>query len=87
MSLIERKAAGEEIVAEPQVEDGGRVVDLMAALEQSLARAGRATAGSADGAASGDGRDGGGGADEEEVPPAATEKRAATKKPRARKSA
>ena len=41
MSLIERKAAGEEIVAEPQVEDQGKVVDLMAALEQSLARAGR----------------------------------------------
>ncbi len=40
--LISRKAAGEEIVAEPQVEEPGTVVDLMAALEASLARAGAA---------------------------------------------
>jgi DNA end-binding protein Ku len=39
--LIEKKAAGEEIVAEPMVEEPAKVVDLMAALEQSLARAGR----------------------------------------------
>jgi len=72
MSLIERKAAGEEIVAEPQVEDQGKVVDLMAALEQSLARAGHG--------APGDG-------DEEELPPAAKTTRATKKKTRARKSA
>jgi DNA end-binding protein Ku len=60
MSLIERKAAGEEIVAEPLVEDQGKVVDLMAALEQSLARAGRATPGDGDA--------------EEELPPAAKAK-------------
>ena len=41
MSIIERKAAGEEVVAEPMVEEHGKVVDLMAALEASLARAGR----------------------------------------------
>ena len=41
MALIEKKAAGEEIVAEPVVEEQGKVVDLMAALEASLARAGR----------------------------------------------
>ncbi|MBM3672367.1 MAG: Ku protein [Actinobacteria bacterium] len=41
LSLIEAKAAGHEIVAEPMVEDQGKVVDLMAALEASLARAGR----------------------------------------------
>jgi len=35
LDLIERKAAGEEIVAEPTVEDRGKVLDLMAALEQS----------------------------------------------------
>jgi DNA end-binding protein Ku len=40
MGLIEKKAAGEEIVAEPTVEEPGKVVDLMAALEASLARAG-----------------------------------------------
>jgi DNA end-binding protein Ku len=74
MSLIERKAAGEEIVAEPQVEDQGKVVDLMAALEQSLARAGR-------------GAPDGGDAEEEELPPAASAKRATKKKTRARKSA
>jgi DNA end-binding protein Ku len=74
MSLIERKAAGEEIVAEPQVEEQGRVVDLMAALEQSLARAGRGGSGDEDEA-------------DEELPPAATAKRAAKKRTRARKSA
>jgi DNA end-binding protein Ku len=41
LDLIERKAAGEEIVAEPTVEDRGKVLDLMAALEQSLQRAGK----------------------------------------------
>jgi DNA end-binding protein Ku len=41
LELIERKAAGEEIVAEPLVEEPAKVVDLMAALEASLARAGR----------------------------------------------
>ena len=40
LGLIDRKAAGEEIVAEPTVEEPGKVVDLMAALEASLARAG-----------------------------------------------
>jgi DNA end-binding protein Ku len=39
--LIEKKAAGEEIVAEPMTEEPAKVVDLMAALEESLARAGR----------------------------------------------
>jgi DNA end-binding protein Ku len=38
--LIDRKAAGEEIVAEPAAEEPGAVLDLMAALEASLARAG-----------------------------------------------
>jgi len=41
LELIEKKAAGEEIVAEPLVEEPAKVVDLMAALEQSLARAGK----------------------------------------------
>jgi DNA end-binding protein Ku len=41
LALIERKAAGEEIVARPVVEETGKVLDLMAALEASLARAGR----------------------------------------------
>ena len=41
LGLIERKAAGEEIVARPAAEDTGKVLDLMAALEASLARAGR----------------------------------------------
>jgi DNA end-binding protein Ku len=45
--LIEKKAAGEEIVAEPMVEEPAKVVDLMAALEQSLARAGKGQAASA----------------------------------------
>jgi len=55
-NLIDRKAAGEEIVADPVVEDAGKVLDLMAALEESLARAG------GEGSAS---------RDDEELPPAA----------------
>jgi DNA end-binding protein Ku len=39
-SLIEAKAQGQEIVAEPEVEEPAKVVDLMAALEASLERAG-----------------------------------------------
>jgi DNA end-binding protein Ku len=58
LGLIEAKAAGQEIVAEPQVEERGKVVDLMQALEASLARAGR----------------GGEGDDAEELPPAADAK-------------
>jgi DNA end-binding protein Ku len=41
LEIIEKKAAGEEIVAEPLVEEPAKVVDLMAALEASLARAGK----------------------------------------------
>jgi len=41
LALIERKAAGEEIVSEPLVEEPAKVLDLMAALEASLERAGK----------------------------------------------
>jgi DNA end-binding protein Ku len=75
-NLIDRKAAGEEIVANPAVEDAGKVLDLMAALEASLARAG----GDAD---AGDNSAG----DEDELPPAAEDAPAETKKKRTRKSA
>ena len=47
LDLIERKAAGEEIVAEPTVEPPAKVLDLVAALEESLARAGAGTEGKA----------------------------------------
>jgi len=40
MSLIQAKAEGQEIVAEPETEEPTKVVDLMAALEASLERAG-----------------------------------------------
>jgi DNA end-binding protein Ku len=40
LALIERKAAGEEIVAAPETEEPAKVLDLMAALEASLERAG-----------------------------------------------
>ncbi|MBK5287088.1 MAG: Ku protein [Acidimicrobiia bacterium] len=40
LALIDQKAAGEEIVAQPQPEAPAKVLDLMAALEASLARAG-----------------------------------------------
>jgi DNA end-binding protein Ku len=39
LDLIERKAAGEAIVAEPEVEAPAKVLDLVAALEASLAKA------------------------------------------------
>ncbi len=39
LELIERKAEGQEIVVEEPTEEPARVVDLMAALEASLARA------------------------------------------------
>ena len=41
LALIDKKAAGEEIVAQPQTDAPAKVLDLMAALEASLARAGR----------------------------------------------
>ncbi len=74
MTLIDAKAAGKEVVATPMVEEKGKVVDLMAALEASLARAGRASAGAP---ADGD--------DEEELPPAAEQSEKPRK--RSRKSA
>jgi DNA end-binding protein Ku len=40
LELIRAKAAGQEIVAEPEAEEPSKVVDLMAALEASLQRAG-----------------------------------------------
>jgi DNA end-binding protein Ku len=39
LALIEQKAEGAEIVAQPAVEEPAKVVDLMAALEASLAAA------------------------------------------------
>ena len=44
LALIDKKAAGEEIVAQPQPDAPAKVLDLMAALEASLARAGTADA-------------------------------------------
>ncbi len=40
LALIDKKAAGEQIVAQPQPEAPAKVLDLMAALEASLQRAG-----------------------------------------------
>jgi DNA end-binding protein Ku len=53
LGLIQRKAQGETIVTAPAPEEPGRVLDLMAALEASLARAGsrsKARSSPADGA-------------------------------------
>ncbi len=44
MGLIERKAAGEEVIAEPASEEPAKVLDLMAALEASLQRSGNSGA-------------------------------------------
>ncbi len=54
LALIDKKAAGEEIVAQPQPEAPAKVLDLMAALEASLQRAGSDAAGEADGVAGAD---------------------------------
>jgi DNA end-binding protein Ku len=48
MALIERKAAGEEIVASAAPEEPAKVLDLMAALEASLARTGAKRGAAAD---------------------------------------
>jgi DNA end-binding protein Ku len=50
LDLIERKAAGEKIVSQPTSEPPAKVLDLVAALEASLARAndGKATDGNAE---------------------------------------
>ena len=45
LALIDKKAAGEEIVAATTTEEPAKVLDLMAALEASLARAGAKQAG------------------------------------------
>jgi DNA end-binding protein Ku len=47
LSLIDKKAAGEEIVERPAAEEPGKVLDLMAALEASLARSKAAGGGEA----------------------------------------
>ena len=47
LELIDQKAAGQEIVAQPEPEAPAKVLDLMAALEASLKRAGRDDAGAA----------------------------------------
>jgi DNA end-binding protein Ku len=41
LELIDKKAAGQEIVAQPEVEAPAKVLDLMAALQASLAKAGQ----------------------------------------------
>jgi DNA end-binding protein Ku len=51
LALIDKKAAGEEIVAAPSTEEPAKVLDLMAALEASLARAGAKQADDGDGSA------------------------------------
>ena len=59
LALIEQKAAGQEIVVEEPTEEPTKVVDLMAALEASLAAVKK---GRDDGSSDDDGADGGGGA-------------------------
>jgi DNA end-binding protein Ku len=72
LALIDRKAAGEEIVAVAPPEEPAKVLDLMAALEASLARSGakRETSDRADRAAK-----------PARAKPAKPVKRAAAKKP------
>ena len=73
LDLIERKAGGEEIVAEPVVEPPAKVLDLVAALEASLEKAQGAKDRHPSVAAA--------------KPEKATAKKAAAKKPAAKKTA
>jgi DNA end-binding protein Ku len=67
LALIDKKAAGEEIVQHEAPEEPGKVLDLMAALEASLARSGARQAAKARSDEPAAGPDD----DEEELPPAA----------------
>ena len=80
MEMIEKKAAGEEIVVQPAPEQPKAVPDLMAALEASIAAV-KDKGGSGDGAAS-NGKE-----SAAARKPAAAKKPAAKKKPAARKPA
>ena len=73
LGLIERKAAGEEIVARPVAEETGKVLDLMAALEASLARAPKRSGDDASG-------------EEPVAPPQAAARKAPPRKARAKKA-
>lgn len=75
LDLIDRKAAGEQIVAQPQAQEPAKVLDLMAALEASLARA------------SGTDTDSGAGAADESAETVTPKRAAGAKKAPARKSA
>jgi DNA end-binding protein Ku len=57
LALIDRKAAGEEVVASPTQEEPAKVLDLMAALEASLARTGARQRGKGDANDAGDAED------------------------------
>ena len=80
LGLIERKAAGEEIVGEPEVEAPAKVLDLVAALEASLAKA--STAKERHPASSGHAVD----VEDDAAPRKATAKKATAKKTAAKKA-
>ena len=82
LALIDKKAAGEEIVQHDVPEESGKVLDLMAALEASLARSGARQAAKGRGSSAAappedEADDADADADADELPPAA---RAAPKK-------
>jgi DNA end-binding protein Ku len=79
LELIERKAAGEEIVVQPLAEESKEVPDLMAALEQSLA----AAQGGRRKAPAKTASNGGAAAKKSSAPAKTTKKKPAAKKPRA----
>lgn len=79
IDLLERKAAGEEVVMSVPEVDDGKVVDLLAALEASVAAAKASRAGSGEGVDSDDGQ--------QAPAKKATRKRAPAKKQAAKKAA
>lgn len=88
LDLIERKAAGEEIVAQPQVEAPAKVLDLVSALEASLAKAATAKERhpSVAGRAAADDDDDVDLTDEDDAAPKATRAKGANKAAKATKS-
>ena len=71
LALIDKKAAGEEIVQHDTPEEPGKVLDLMAALEASLARSGARQAAKGHGSSRAPDDEEADDADEESLPPAA----------------
>ena len=87
LALIDRKASGEEIVAHEAPEEPAKVLDLMAALEASLARTGAKSASAAPSSAADEDDSAGDGASRAQAKPRASAAKRTAKKAAAKKTA